>query len=367
MARESDASGNSVGRKIIVFDTTLRDGEQSPGCAMNVSEKVEFARALEWLGVDVIEAGFAASSNEDFESVKKIAQVVTNPNTSVACLARLSKEDISCAWEAVRFAAKPRIHVFIATSDIHLRHKLKLTREQVLERITAMVSFAKSLTCDIEFSAEDASRSDADFLKQAVFNAVKAGATTINLPDTVGYAQPQEFGEMVREVCAMNELRREGRENVVVSVHCHDDLGLAVANSLEGVRNGAGQVECTINGVGERAGNAALEEVVMNLRARNEFFNARTGIDSTKLFGASQLLTQITSMAVQRNKAVVGANAFAHEAGIHQHGMIANRNTYEIMSPEDVGWVNEGIIIGKHSGRHGVNFVLEKQGIKLSD
>ncbi len=329
---------------------------------MTLDEKVAVARQLCRLGVDVIEAGFPVASQDDFAAVRTIAGEARGP--IIAALCRADRNDITCAWEAVRGAQRPRIHTFIATSDVHLEHKLRMTRPEVLGRITDSVSFARSLCQDVEFSAEDASRSDESFLKAAIRAAVAAGATTINIPDTVGYSQPQEFGELVSEIVSMPEITAGG---VTVSVHCHDDLGLAVANSLEAIRRGAGQVECTVNGIGERAGNAALEEVVMNLRTRGESFGVQTGIKANELYQSSRLVSRVTGIAVQRNKAVVGANAFSHEAGIHQHGMLANRATYEIMLPAEVGWIGEGMVIGKHSGRHAIGSCIKEAGITFTD
>ncbi len=345
---------------IRIFDTTLRDGEQSPGCSMSAEEKLSVARMLERLRVDVIEAGFPAASDDEFAAVTAISENIRTP--TIAALCRATEKDIERGFAAIRTAAKPRIHTFIATSDIHLEHKLRMSRTQVLERIGAMVAKAKSLTDDVEFSAEDASRSDPAYLAQAVVTAIDAGATTINLPDTVGYAQPDEYGALIQRICQLPQA-----DGITVSVHCHNDLGLAVANSLTGIQNGARQVECTINGIGERAGNASLEEVVMNLRTRPTRFDASVNIDATQLYPASRLVSQVTGSHVQRNKAVVGANAFAHEAGIHQHGMLANRLTYEIMSPQDVGWSGESIVIGKHSGKAAIASAVQAAGVPLSE
>ncbi|MBI4361149.1 2-isopropylmalate synthase [Candidatus Micrarchaeota archaeon] len=342
-----------------VFDTTLRDGEQSPGCSMTAEEKLIIARQLVRLNVDVIEAGFPVASNDDFDAVKRIAEEIRVP--TIAALCRAQPEDITRGAKAIEPAAKPRIHTFIATSDIHLQHKLKMTKPEVLARVKEMVGLAKSHVSDVEFSSEDASRSDVSFLKQVVRTAVDAGATTINLPDTVGYAQPAEYGAMVRQIADMPECA-----GVTISVHCHDDLGLAVANSLSGIQNGARQVECTVNGIGERAGNASLEEVVMNLKTRPRLFHAHTNVVSQELFRTSRLVAELTGSPVQRNKAIVGANAFAHEAGIHQHGVLANRMTYEIMAAGDVGWKGEDLVIGKHSGKHAIHAVLSGIGIELA-
>lgn len=313
-------------KRIKIFDTTLRDGEQSPGCSMNLTEKIEMARQLEKLGVDVIEAGFAIASPMDHKSVQAISAAVTN--CTVASLARCAKGDIDAAWDAVKEANHPRIHVFLATSDIHMEYKLKMTREQVIDRIREMVAYAKSYCDDIEFSAEDASRSDWSFLAHCYSTAVAAGATTLNVPDTVGYSTPQEMYDLI------TYLREniEGVEHVDISVHCHNDLGMAVANSLECVRAGATQVECTVNGIGERAGNASLEEIVMALRTRKDFYDAETGVNTKQIYRSSKLLSNITGVPIPPSKAIVGANAFAHESGIHQHGVIANARTYEIMN-----------------------------------
>ncbi len=347
-------------RKIKIFDTTLRDGEQSPGCSMNLSEKLKMAAQLDALGVDVIEAGFAISSPGDFAAVKGIASVVKN--AVVASLARAVKKDIDAAYEAVRDAVRPRIHVFLATSDLHMEYKLKMTREQVIASCKEMVSYAKSLCEDVEFSAEDASRSDMEFLCKVVETAIEAGATTINLPDTVGYATPVEYGNFIAEV----RKRAKGIDKVTVSVHCHNDLGMATANTLMAVMNGADQVECTVNGIGERAGNTALEEVVMALKTRRDAFGADTGIDTTQIFKTSKLLTAITGVKVQPNKAIVGENAFAHESGIHQHGVLANRETYEIMTPESIGLTENKMVLGKHSGKHALEDKLRQMGFTVS-
>ena len=318
-------------KRIKIFDTTLRDGEQSPGCSMNLSEKIEMAKQLEKLGVDIIEAGFAIASPMDHKSVQSIAAAVTN--CTVASLARCTKGDIDAAWDAVKEAKHPRIHVFLATSDIHMEYKLQMTREQVLSRISEMVAYAKSLCEDIEFSAEDASRSDWAFLAQCYSNAVAAGATTLNVPDTVGYSTPQEMGELITYLRA----NVTGVEGVDISVHCHNDLGMAVANSLACIKAGATQVECTVNGIGERAGNASLEELVMALHTRPGYYEAETGINTRQIYRSSKLLSNITGVPIPPSKAIVGANAFAHESGIHQHGVLANALTYEIMNSADVG------------------------------
>lgn len=347
--------------QIIVFDTTLRDGEQSPGCSMNFNEKLKLASQLERLGVDVIEAGFATSSPGDFAAVKGIAGVVKN--ATVASLARCVKNDIDVAFDAVRDAAHPRIHVFLATSDIHMQYKLKMTREQVVNKTAEMVKYAKSLCDDIEFSAEDASRTDPDFLCEVIETAIVSGATTVNIPDTVGYATPNEFAELITKV----KTSVKNIDKAIISVHCHNDLGLAVANSLAAVEAGARQVECTINGIGERAGNAALEEVVMNLATRRSYYNAYCNIDTTQITKSSKMLTSITGVKVQPNKAIVGENAFAHEAGIHQHGVLANKSTYEIMTPASVGLSENTMVLGKHSGKHALLDRLHTLGININE
>lgn len=332
-------------RKIVIFDTTLRDGEQSPGCSMNLAEKLEVAQALVDLGVDVIEAGFPIASPGDFEAVRTIAQ---NIRGSVICgLARCNDADIDRAWEALKHAEQARIHVFLATSAIHREFKLRMTQEEILERAVKSVKRAASYCDNIEFSPEDAARTEPDFLCRVVEAAINAGATTVNIPDTVGYATPAHMGRVIRNL--IERVPNIGK--AVVSMHCHDDLGMAVANSLAGVEAGAGQVECTINGLGERAGNAALEEIVMALRTRADYYNADTGIHTERLVPTSRLVSNITGMRVQRNKAIVGQNAFAHESGIHQDGMLKEPRTYEIMRPEDVGFQKTDLILGKHSGR----------------
>lgn len=351
-----------------IFDTTLRDGEQSPGATMTSSEKLEVARGLARLGVDVMEAGFPAASPDDLEAVRKIAIEVGNTNEvslpPVICgLARATKGDIEKAWEAVQPAARPRIHTFLATSEIHMQHKLKMTRAQVLERIRDMVAFARSLCPDVEFSPEDAGRSDPEFLYQALTEAIRAGASTLNIPDTVGYTMPDEFGKLIAGIIA----NTPGIENCVVSVHCHNDLGLATANTLAGLRAGARQAEVTINGIGERAGNTALEEVVMAIHTRNSTFGLTTGINTNQITRMSKLVSNYTGVAVQPNKAIVGANAFAHEAGIHQDGMLKNSQTYEIMRPEDVGAVQSKLVLGKHSGRHALKVRLVSLGYSLDE
>jgi len=332
-------------RRIVIFDTTLRDGEQSPGASMNLAEKMEIAQALVDLGVDVIEAGFPIASPGDFLAVRQIAQSVRG---SVICgLARCVEADIDRAWEAVQHAERPRIHIFLASSPIHRKHKLKMSKEQVLDRTVASVKRVTGYCSDIEFSPEDATRTEPDFLCQVVEAAIAAGATTVNIPDTVGYATPRQMGEVIRDL----KNRVPNIDKAVISVHCHNDLGMAVANSLAAVEAGAGQVECTLNGIGERAGNCALEEIVMTLRTRHDFYHATTGIQTRRLVPASRLVASITGIHVQRNKAIVGQNAFAHEAGIHQDGMLKERTTYEIMRPEDVGLSTSDLVLGKHSGR----------------
>lgn len=348
-------------KQIKIFDTTLRDGEQSPGCSMNLQEKLEVAHALEKLKVDIIEAGFAISSPGDFESVKSIAEAVHE--CTVASLARLNVKDIDAAYEAVKGAANPRIHVFIATSPLHLEYKLKMTEDQVLEKTRELVAYAKKYCSDIEFSAEDATRSDPAYLAKVVDTAIKAGATTINLPDTVGYTTPTEMRELIEYV--MKNV--DGSDKVDFSVHCHNDLGLGVANSLAGVIGGATQIECTVNGLGERAGNTSLEEVVMAMRTRPDVFTNLPKIDTTKIYNTSKLVYNIIGQTPALNKPIVGANAFAHEAGIHQHGVLANRKTYEIMTPESVGITTNKIVLGKHSGKHAFDTRLRELGYELSE
>lgn len=347
--------------KIFIFDTTLRDGEQSPGASMNMEEKVRIAKQLERLQVDVIEAGFPISSPGDFEAVQAVAGQVRE--CCVAGLARAKFADIDRAWEALRQAANPRIHLFIATSPIHMHHKLGMTPDQVLEAAVAGVKRARQYTSNVEWSAEDAGRSDMDFLCRIVEAVIKAGATTINIPDTVGYTLPHEFGERVRQLME----RVPNVANAVLSVHCHNDLGLATANSLAAVVNGARQVECTINGLGERAGNAALEEIVMALRTRRDILSFHTDIVTEEISATSRLVSRITGFAIQPNKAVVGANAFAHEAGIHQDGMLKEASTYEIMTPASVGLTTTRMVLGKHSGRHAFGERLKEMGYELPD
>jgi 2-isopropylmalate synthase len=344
-----------------IFDTTLRDGEQSPGCSMNMKEKIRVARQLAALRVDIIEAGFPIASPGDFEAVREIARNVKGP---VICgLARATEKDIDRAWEAVKEAERSRIHTFIATSDLHLQFKLKKSREEVLEQAVRTVRHARNYTDDVEFSAEDAARSDVDYLCRVIEAVIEAGATTVNIPDTVGYAIPDEFGRLIARI-------REKVPNIdraVISVHCHNDLGLAVANSLAAIENGARQVECTINGLGERAGNAALEEVVMAIRTRKNLFGLTSNIATEKIYQTSRLVSNITGMLVQANKAVVGANAFAHESGIHQDGFLKKQETYEIMTPASIGLAKSTLVLGKHSGRHAFRTRLEEMGYRLSD
>ena len=346
--------------RVIIFDTTLRDGEQSPGASMNTAEKLRLARQLEKLGVDVMEAGFPAASPGDFEAVKLISESIKD--VQVAALARTSKGDIDRAWGAVKDAAHPRIHTFIATSDIHLKHKLRMTREQVIETAAESVKYAKSFTDNVEFSAEDGSRSDWDYLCQVYGAAIKAGATTLNLPDTVGYALPDEFSELVTYLME----NTPGIEKTIVSTHCHNDLGLATANTLAGIKAGARQAEVTVNGIGERAGNTSLEEIVMSLYTRKDLLGLTTGVKTEEIYPSSRLVSMITGIVVQPNKAIVGANAFAHEAGIHQDGVLKNRMTYEIMEPKTVGLDTNRLVLGKHSGRHAFKDKLEDLGYKMS-
>jgi 2-isopropylmalate synthase len=347
--------------RVIIFDTTLRDGEQSPGASMNAAEKLRLATQLEKLGVDVLEAGFPAASEGDFDAVSKIAGKLKK--TEVAALARTSKNDIDRAWGAIQHAAKPRIHTFLATSDIHMHYKLNMTRDQVLKTASESVKYAKSFTDNIEFSAEDASRSDRDFLCKVFEAAIGAGATTINIPDTVGYAIPMEFADLVKYVIE----HTPNIHKAVVSVHCHNDLGLATANTLAAINNGARQAEVTVNGIGERAGNTSLEEVVMSLHTRPNYLPFSSNIQTEQICPTSRLVSMITGIIVQPNKAIVGANAFAHEAGIHQDGVLKNPMTYEIMKPDTVGLSASKLILGKHSGRHALRSHLKEMGYDLSD
>lgn len=347
--------------QVIIFDTTLRDGEQSPGASMNLAEKVEIAHALAALNVDVIEAGFPAASPGDFEAVQAVAQQVRGP--VIAGLARCHRPDIERAWEALKEAENKRLHVFLATSAIHREFKLQMAKEEIVRRIADGVSYARELCDDVEFSPEDASRTEPDFLVEVVERAIEAGATTINIPDTVGYAVPEQLGATIAH------LRKHvrGIEGAVLSVHCHDDLGMAVANSLSALMNGARQVECTINGIGERAGNCSLEEIVMALRTRQDYFGLDTRVRSERLYPTSRLVSNVTGISVQRNKAIVGRNAFAHEAGIHQHGILMHQATYEIMRPEDVGFTKTDLVLGKHSGRHSFRQRVKELGFHLDD
>lgn len=347
-------------RKIEIFDTTLRDGEQTPGISLNVKEKLEIARQLEKLSVDVIEAGFPIASNGDFNAVKAIAENVKGP--VITGLARANFKDIDRAAEALKAAERPRIHTFIASSPIHMKYKLKMTEEQVLEAAVAAVKRAKSFVEDVEFSAEDASRSDVEFLCRLFSAAIKAGATVINIPDTVGYTTPGEFGQLIKTIME----RVPEIDKVKVSVHCHDDLGMAVANSLEAVIYGATQVECAVNGLGERAGNAALEEIVMALDTRKDFYQVEHGINTKQIYRTSKMVSTITGIFIQPNKAIVGANAFAHESGIHQHGVLTEKSTYEIMTPQSIGLTTNILVLGKHSGRHAFAERLKEMGYELS-
>lgn len=342
-------------RTIKIFDTTLRDGEQSPGCSMSTQEKVMVAKKLDELNVDVMEAGFAASSKSDFESIREISKVVNN--ASVASLARLNKRDIDMAWEAIKDAKKPRIHVFIGTSDTHVYDKLGKTKEEVLEMVKEFVSYAKEKCYDIEFSLEDATRTDKVYACKVIDEAIKAGATTINIPDTVGYTSPDEFRVFISYLKENSNLNK-----VNISVHCHNDLGLATANSMSAILAGVTQVECTINGIGERAGNTALEEVVANLDTKKEYYNAKTNINTKMIYEASLLVSSITGSYVQHNKPIVGANAFKHEAGIHQAGVLKNKKTYEIMDPKRYGIYVDNMVIGVHSGKHVIIDKMKKLG-----
>ncbi len=347
-------------RRIVVFDTTLRDGEQSPGASMNLTEKLEIAQALVDLGVDVIEAGFPIASPGDFEAVREIAQSIRG--STICGLARCAEQDIDRAWEALKASERPRIHVFLATSAIHREFKLRMTREEIIERAVRGVERAKSYCDDIEFSPEDAARTEHDFLCQVVEAAIEAGATTINIPDTVGYAVPRQMADTIK-------LLRDRVPNIdraVLSVHCHNDLGLAVANSLAAIEAGAGQVECTVNGIGERAGNCALEEIVMAMRTRADAFDCHTNIETTRIVPTSRLVSAVTGLQVQRNKAIVGRNAFAHEAGIHQDGVLKERSTYEIMRPQDVGLTKNDLVLGKHSGRAALADRARTLGFRLT-
>ena len=347
--------------KIITFDTTLRDGEQAPGASLNQREKLEIAEALADLGVDIIEAGFPISSEGDFQAVRAVAKSIKGP--AICGLARAVKADIDAAFQAVKPAGRPRIHVFLATSKIHMQYKLKKAEDEILRLAVQGVRYAKKFCSDIEFSPEDASRSERKFLFKVIEAVIKAGATTVNIPDTVGYAEPEEFGDLIREI-------KENVSNInkaIISVHCHNDLGLAVANSLEAIKNGARQVECTINGVGERAGNASLEEIVMTVDTRKDIFrNLKTGIKKQHIYKVSRLVSKLTGFVVAPNKAIVGSNAFRHEAGIHQDGILKRRSTYEIIRPEDVGFTQASLVLGKHSGRHAFVARLNQLGFHLN-
>ncbi len=355
-----------------IFDTTLRDGEQSPGATMTSAEKLEVAHNLARLGVDIIEAGFPAASPDDLEAVRRIALEVGNPPAGspdakvpvITGLARANKPDIDKAWEAVQGAKKPRIHTFLATSPIHMKHKLKMDPEDVIQRVSEMVTYARSLCADVEFSPEDAGRSEPEFLYVVLGEAIKAGATTLNIPDTVGYTTPDEFFNLIDGIIKNTPGMHEG---ITVSVHCHDDLGMATANTLAGIRAGARQAEVTINGIGERAGNTSLEEVVMTLKTRHPIFNLETGIETPQISRISKLVSNYTGIVVQPNKAIVGSNAFAHEAGIHQDGMLKHQTTYEIMRPEDVGVNQTTLVLGKHSGRAALRNRLAEMGHSLDD
>jgi len=350
-----------MSERVYIFDTTLRDGEQSPGNTMNTQEKLRVARQLELLGVDIIEAGFPIASDGDFDAVRLIAEAIKN--SEVAGLARANEEDIDRAWEAIKVAAKPRIHTFISTSDIHLKHQFRKNRDEILKIAVSAVKRAKKYTDNVEFSAMDATRSDWDYLCKVFSEVIDAGAITINVPDTVGYTVPEEFGRLIRYI-------KENVPNIskaVISVHCHNDLGLAVANSIAAIQNGARQIEWTINGIGERAGNASLEEIAMILRVRKDVFPADTRIVSEKIYPTSRLITAITGVSVQPNKAIVGANAFAHESGIHQDGLLKEKLTYEIMTPESVGIPKSSLVLGKHSGRHAFRERIEELGYSLDD
>ncbi len=347
--------------KIRIFDTTLRDGEQSPGASMNLDEKIRLARQLERLNVDVIEAGFPSSSPGDFESVRRIAQEIRGPQ--IAGLSRTTPGDIDRAWEALKYARNPLLHVFIATSDIHLQYKLRKSREEVMEEAGRAVAYAKRFTEQVEFSAEDATRSDPDYLARVIEAAIDAGATIVNIPDTVGYTTPTEYGKLIAGL-------RQKVKNIpkaILSIHCHNDLGMAVANSLAAVENGARQVECTVNGIGERAGNASMEEIVMALKTRRDFFSYDVGVVTEQIYPTSRLLSSITGIPVPPNKAIVGANAFAHEAGIHQDGVLKEKLTYEIMRPESVGISQSTLVLGKHSGRHAFRERIKSLGYELSE
>ncbi len=351
----------TTSNQVLIFDTTLRDGEQAPGASMNANEKIEIAHALERLGVDIIEAGFPISSKGDFESVRTVAKHIKD--STVCGLARSVQKDIDAAYEALKPARRGRIHVFLATSKIHLEYKFKKTPEEILQMAVDAVKYARSKMEDIEFSPEDASRSEKDFLYRVIEAVIKAGARTVNIPDTVGYSTPAEYGQLIADI--KNNVPNINK--AIISVHCHDDLGLAVANSLSAVKNGARQVECTINGIGERAGNASMEEIVMALKTRADFYGCTTGIRTQEICRVSRLVSKATGFVVPPNKAIVGGNAFRHESGIHQDGMLKERSTYEIMRPEDVGFVGIGLVLGKHSGRHAFKDRLKSLGVDLNE
>ncbi|MBN2601754.1 MAG: 2-isopropylmalate synthase [Candidatus Marinimicrobia bacterium] len=346
-------------RNIIIFDTTLRDGEQSPGASLTTNEKLVIAHQLARLGVDVIEAGFPIASDGDFEAVKQVARNVKGP--TICGLARANDGDIDRCWEAVKYSQKPRIHTFIATSKVHREKKLQKSKDEIIDLAVKAVKRAKGYCSDVEFSPEDAARTSLDYMCAVVKAAIAAGATTINIPDTVGYSEPEEFANRIHYLFE----KVPEAKNVVVSVHCHNDLGNAVANSLAAVAAGATQVEGCINGIGERAGNASIEEIIMNLVTRNDYYNVNLNVNTKEIYKTSRLVSSLTGIDVQRNKAVVGVNAFAHEAGIHQHGVLKSKQTYEIMTPEDVGWTGENLVIGKHSGKHAVSALLEEEGFRL--
>ena len=358
---QNNSQTGAAGDRVYIFDTTLRDGEQSPGASMTLEEKLQIAELLDAMGVDIIEAGFPIASNGDFESVSEVAKLVKN--AQICGLARAGAKDIDRAGEAVKHAKNPRIHTFISTSPVHMKHKLQMQPEDVMEAVAASVSHARNYTDNVEWSPEDATRTDRDFLCATVETAIKAGATTVNIPDTVGYTVPQEYFEII----TMLRDRVPNIDKAIISTHCHNDLGLAVANSLAGVQAGARQVECTINGLGERAGNAALEEIVMALNVRNDLMPQWTSIETTQLSRASKLVSSVTAFPVQYNKAIVGQNAFAHESGIHQDGMLKNNQTYEIMTPESVGISQTSLVMGKHSGRHAFREKIKALGYDLGD
>src|SRR5260370_2044433 len=359
--REKPQEERMQRERIVIFDTTLRDGEQSPGCSMNLDEKLVIARQLDALGVDVIEAGFPISSQGDFAGVQKVAAEVRRP--VVAALARAKKEDIQCAWDAVKVASKRRIHLFLASSDIDVHPKIKIPREQALQQTKEAVAFARSLCPDIEFSPEDATRTDPQFLCAMVEIAIAAGATTVNIPDTVGYTMPEEFARIIKTILS----KVKGADKITLSVHCHNDLGMAVANSLAAVKAGARQVETCINGIGERAGNCAMEEVIMAMRVRPDLYPYETGVVSEQIYPTSQAVSKVIGVNPQPNKAIVGNNAFAHEAGIHQHGMLSNPLCYEIMTPQSVGAPGSRMVLGKHSGRHALASRYADLRYKLTD